>query len=295
MGRPPNKTIELRSRNDTPCRATADETPRSIPGSSFLLKTAGVTALFGIAGWLFQTFLQLRGVVDVVASRVVLAFFGCSLFVMVCILTTHLLRRVVYRSFTAFAILLLVFGLDIWATCESGHSTQLTSTVLREQAVKELTEINDFIVKKDEDQLRETFDFRRILEFNIRLFKKSTNLKALSRGQLKEMNDFFKGGSGVLDMRFVKVYALNNVAHVEWLPGKIGVINASVKYMQNRSKLAGFISSSQLPSSVTEALKDFDEVVSRNFSLMCESLNKSLSDDPRNILENDVYSSPRYG
>ena len=82
---------------------------------------------------------------------------------------------------------------------------------------------------------------------------------------------------------------------MEWIPGKIGVINTSKKYVANRQKLTSLISSAALPTEVAASLKLFDDAIEKNSALMIESLNQSVEEDPRNILQNSVYGTPWYG
>ena len=70
---------------------------------------------FAIAGWLLQNFLQLRGVVDLRASRIDLAFFAAILFIQVFILTAGSRHTTLYRWIGGLVVVLAVFGLDWWA------------------------------------------------------------------------------------------------------------------------------------------------------------------------------------
>jgi hypothetical protein len=68
-----------------------------------------------LAGWLFQNFLQLRGVVDLLASRIDLAFLWAALFVVVYALTVSTKRKILSRSVAGLVLLLGVIGVDWWA------------------------------------------------------------------------------------------------------------------------------------------------------------------------------------
>ncbi len=168
-------------------------------------------------------------------------------------------------------------------------------TGLRNSQLKELQQIDEFISRKDEIELRETFDFPKILKYNIRMAKIGLAPALVSKSESDEMNAFFKGGQGRLDLRYVHVSSVNNRAQVDWIPGKIGVLNTSAKYNENRRLLTEYLSSAQLPSDVGVALKDFDTAVEDNSVLMIGSLNDSLASDPRIIVYDDTYSSNWYG
>jgi hypothetical protein len=79
------------------------------------LKGVAVTALLGWAGWFFQNFLQLRGVVNILASRVNLAFLWIFCFLACWLLTSGAVRKVLYRICLGVLLLVLVLCLDWWA------------------------------------------------------------------------------------------------------------------------------------------------------------------------------------
>lgn len=68
-------------------------------------------SLLGFAGWLLQNFLQLRGVVNLIASRIDLSFLFLTLVLFGWLITS----RKLYRSATVILCLFVVTGLDVWA------------------------------------------------------------------------------------------------------------------------------------------------------------------------------------
>lgn len=158
---------------------------------------------------------------------------------------------------------------------------------------KMLQSIDDFVARKDENELRETFDFPNMLKYNIKLAK-SFEFPNLASSEVAEVDAFFKGGQGRLDLRYLSVSPPDTRKKVSRIPGKIGMVNTSVKYINSRHMLMEFYSSSQLPSKIAAGLKALDKAVDDNMTLMIESLNESLRSDPRNISENDDGSSNFY-
>lgn len=75
--------------------------------------------------------------------------------------------------------------------------------------------------------MRSLFDFPNMLRFNIlRDLQKNGFPPDLST----EMDNYFKSGQGKISLRYANVKATpSKVAQVEWIPGKIGVINTSKK------------------------------------------------------------------
>ena len=160
---------------------------------------------------------------------------------------------------------------------------------------KHLQIIDDFIATKDENELRELFDFPDILKYNLRFAKRNLFPSSVSKQQSEDIDRFFVDGKGRLDVRFARVSNVNNRVEVEWLPGRIGVINTSVKYTENRHKLVELYSSAQVPAAIAVALKELDDAIEKDSTLMIESLNESLAPDPRTIFENEQVGTRFYG
>jgi hypothetical protein len=77
-----------------------------------VIKTTVIFALLGWAAWSLQNFLQLRGVVNVLASRINLAFLFVTLFVVAWILTVGFRRKALWRVFFGLILLAVVCGFD---------------------------------------------------------------------------------------------------------------------------------------------------------------------------------------
>jgi hypothetical protein len=81
-----------------------------------VVRLAAAIPLLGFAGWLLQNFLQLRGVVDLLASRIDLAFLWLALTLAGCVATIGVFRRnKLTAGIIAFVSLAIVLGLDWWA------------------------------------------------------------------------------------------------------------------------------------------------------------------------------------
>ena len=96
----------------------ADSTHREALPSYGIRKAVfafSVVGLLGFTGWLFQNFLQLRGVVDLVASRIDLAAMWVTLFLVVWLFTLNRPRRVLLRGLAGFFLLTGMRLLDAWA------------------------------------------------------------------------------------------------------------------------------------------------------------------------------------
>jgi hypothetical protein len=158
-----------------------------------------------------------------------------------------------------------------------------------------LEAIDDLVASKDENGLRAQFDFADMLKYNILLAREKLFPQLVSRMQAEDVERYFTGGKARMDLRYARVSNVNNRAEVEWLPGRIGVINTSAKYNESRSRLIELYSSASVPASVAVALKDLDDVIEKDSTLMIESLNDSMSTNPKYISENDQFGSRFYG
>ena len=76
------------------------------------IKFVSVVSLLSFAAWLFQNFLQLRGVVNLLASRVDLAILGLCLLFALYVLTIEWQRKGTFRIAIGLAIVAAVFGID---------------------------------------------------------------------------------------------------------------------------------------------------------------------------------------
>jgi len=169
-----------------------------------------------------------------------------------------------------------------------------TDPIFVESQFREFKEIDEFIGRKNEIELRETFDFPNMLKFNIKLARRNITPTSVKASESEEIDAFFMGGQAMLDARYVKVQRLKRI-EVYLIPGKIGIVNISQKYIQNRGQLARYCASPLLPQEIIQALKSLDETVEKNVVLMFDSLNESLSSDPRNILDDDNTASSFWG
>src|ERR1700731_792588 len=75
-----------------------------------VIKAGVILALLSWAGWSLQNFLQLRGVVNVLASRINLVFLFVALFSAGWMLTVGFRRKALWRVFFGLILLAVVCG-----------------------------------------------------------------------------------------------------------------------------------------------------------------------------------------
>ena len=85
---------------------------RVTPRQAAFIKIGAATPILAVAGWLLQNFLQLRGVVNLLASRVDLGFLAVCLFLVVWVLTIGLPRKEMWRLIFGVIIVLVAIGID---------------------------------------------------------------------------------------------------------------------------------------------------------------------------------------
>jgi len=178
---------------------------------------------------------------------------------------------------------LSVLGWLVWP------KSSLPATTEVDETLNELNEINDFIGKKDEEDLRTTFDFPDMLRYNIALQKQSLKPDSVSTEEAAEINAFFLNGNAVAGADYLKMK--NYRGEIDYPHNKVWFVNTSEKYQKSLKVLDSFISSAAVPPEVSRDLQEFDRIVRGNTAWMMNSLNQSLNASPKSIIENDIPSS----
>jgi hypothetical protein len=100
---------------------------RVTPKTVAFIKIGSAIPLLGIAGWLLQNFLQLRGIVNLRASQIDLALLALCVFGIVCSLTIALPHKRRWRIVGGVFILILTFGTDWLAPKPPDQPTKATT------------------------------------------------------------------------------------------------------------------------------------------------------------------------
>lgn len=166
-----------------------------------------------------------------------------------------------------------------------------SDAVLKAQ-LKELKKLDKFVVRKGEVELRSTFDLTDMVRFNVR-----DQARRLTGKPEPEVDQYFADGGSRISLTKVVVNreTPETIAQINPIPGHIWSINITAKYVKNRDKLGRFINSSQLPSSVTDAVKKLDEAVERNSSLLLDIMDERFRANRKNITEHEDTTSSRCG
>jgi hypothetical protein len=180
-----------------------------------------------------------------------------------------------------------------WITNREVTTTQAVTITPEQQA--ELKEIDGFLSRKDELELRQEFDLPNILELNIRFQRREILHGNMPKEESDKIDEGFKSGQGILSMKYANLTNVNNTLRVDWIPEKIGVINTTTKYIESRKRLSHLAESINLPADIVECLKRMDATLSHDIDLMFDTLNETRSKDVNNITMNFDYGSPYYG
>lgn len=156
---------------------------------------------------------------------------------------------------------------------------------LLEHQLKQIDDIESFIGNKDESDLRSVFDFDNVLKFNIKIIQRGILGDKFPKEDSSEIDKVFKGGQARLDMRFCKIVNVNHSARVDLIPGKVGLINITSKYVEARKHLLQLAASPKLTNEIVAVLNEMNDAVEYNSVLLLEVLNEKFSENTQNILK----------
>ena len=163
---------------------------------------------------------------------------------------------------------------------------------LFESQLAELREIEEFVGRKDENELRETFDFLRMLNSNVRLVRRS-----ITGNAEPDVDEVFEGGASRVKLPNVKMLPNpeGGIHSFEFIPGRVAMVNLSKRHLENERKLKRFIDSAQVPRDVVEALKKIAAAVEKNVEAMIDLLDEALQASPENFIHHDKPKETRAG
>jgi hypothetical protein len=162
---------------------------------------------------------------------------------------------------------------------------------LLESQLAELREIEDFVARKSEGDLRETFDFPALVDFNTKMVRQSLT------GQPEEgVVEFSAGGQSRIDLSRTnfKIGKPGEGHQGSFIPGRVGFINTSRKYAESRATVARMAASPRLPTEIMNGLRRLDATVERNSCTLTAVLDEALQSDDNRILNFGKGGEPQY-
>ena len=156
----------------------------------------------------------------------------------------------------------------------------------KEQAAL-FTSIDEFILRKDEIALRETFDIPTvtkdaILEAKIELtpqFASQIDKDTVARDMIDGKNVFF--------YRYIRV----DGTQISPMPGKSGILHLTPKAVSAKEKLKSFYSSALVPADVAEPLRGLEKALSDDQELLMDTINEAYATNPSSI--SNAFDCPK--
>jgi hypothetical protein len=208
------------------------------------------------------------------------------------------------RQSLQWTVLLVFIGLALLALALIGVSKlkarkkvklRLAPAPLLKSQLEEITRLQEFLTARYESGLREIFDLPGIMRFNIKMTKRSLVPKSMSSTESDEIDEFFKGGQAIVNTKYCNVSRnAHGTPRVEWIPGRVGAVNVSLKHVTNRQRLSAFEESAQLPADVCIAVKELGQGVDDNIMLLLDVLNEKMTENPVHVVQ-DEGASPNLG
>jgi hypothetical protein len=180
----------------------------------------------------------------------------------------------------------LILGLAIYALV----AIQRHKAVAKEDKERAalFDSINDFICEKSELELRDTFDVSSIERDGLLLAKQNLTPEARTQADADTiMRDFREGQSSVI-YRYMDT---STPYQAKAIPGKLGLLILTRKYIDNVGRLNQYSSSALIPKGVIATLKDFERALSDNNEVLIDAINEGYSISPRAII--NAYDCPK--
>jgi len=182
------------------------------------------------------------------------------------------------------AVAIIVLPLILLPTCYGEVTIQKNKT--RDNEDKERArlyeEINEFICTKSEVELRETFDIPHIERDGILLAKQNLTPEARTQSDADALlRDFRDGGEQSITLRYMERTPPNNV---KAMPGKLGILILTHKYLDSVATLNRYASSALLPNDVAKALQEFERTLEINNEVLIDAINEAYASNPEAIV-----------
>ena len=180
----------------------------------------------------------------------------------------------------------------------AGTPTGRTSPIraeVSEAQFAELTQLSNFI-GKDENGLRDTFDFMQVLHRNIAV--QSIRIRFRNAGKLDEFlyNNYTEGdGSWIFIAMPGKYHVTPSGVHVDAGPRDVCFLVTTAQYQSAQRTISEFINSPLIPESIRDDLKSYKHVVDSDYERMAYTLDKFMKQGDDFFLKSQDYGGPYYG
>jgi hypothetical protein len=221
-------------------------------------------------------------------------FFPCIGLAWILFIYIALIHKGSWYFRALFAVFITAFFLFV-AYRSYDSSVSVPSPLLTSQ-LHELDDLQDLIAGKSEYDLKQTFDFIKMAEFNIALAIKYFAPTEVSAEHLAKINEYFSNGEAVYDLDYcLMAKNTNGASKMIFIPGKLPAINISQTYISNRKKLIKLESSADIPPKIVTAIKNFDDTMQRNIVILIEVINEKTAEDINNLIYDNDSKSAYFG
>jgi hypothetical protein len=161
--------------------------------------------------------------------------------------------------------------------------------------LEEIKQIDDLIVARDENGLRQAFGFPSMLDVNTRMTRdriiqfRNTNQENFNVGPYQ-----FDGGQMLINNEEGEIRRHGGGFVINLHHDRVSLIMLAGEYVRGKGFLLKCENSSELPISIIEAIKDLDSAVTQNAETLRTVLNDGLKENPDYFLQYDQVSSPYF-
>src|ERR1700722_470288 len=153
-------------------------------------------------------------------------------------------------------------------------SQRLANDEVFSSQFKELQRVTDLLGGKDENALRETFDFLRFTICNLKYANANVAPDTMTPAEWDEIKQFSDGANVQVYNKYAHIVRPNGGGfRVDPIPGVVGPRILSKKYLVAKQVLLPFETSPQMPTVVQDSIKAFDKTVDDDRDLLIEVIN----------------------
>lgn len=159
----------------------------------------------------------------------------------------------------------------------------------------ELRQLSDFI-GRDENELREAFDFMVILQKNIAVQNIRIGLRHTGKLNTFKYNNHVEGdGSFIMLAMEGKYHMTPSGPHIDEGPHDVCYLITTTRYQEAQRTIGRFLNSPLIATTIKQTLREYKTTVDNNFELMTRTLNKFMNRGDDFFLKSQEYGGQYYG
>ncbi len=158
----------------------------------------------------------------------------------------------------------------------------------------EIKNLEQFVIAKNENELRQTFGFPEMMNINITMIAHKVSYIRQVGGRAFDLTPYISGGR---EMLFNSDVAGNTLSRqgggfrLDPDPNRVPLIVLPEEYSASLKLLNKYIDSDELPSAIVSQIKEFETAITDNAELLLRVLDETLRDHPDYYINyNDINS-----